>query len=111
MAWEDLSSEEQGIVQEYVRQQRAIVGEFARVLSAVDDMKVKNDAIVADILNGLDGGLVIPDQSGLSGVSPLTVSDVQTMSGNFETVLATYRTPQARQIYVRFAGLTNTIRG
>jgi hypothetical protein len=109
MAWADLTVEQKDIVREYTRQFRANIGAMARLMSrfkALDDMY---DAQVDDILP-LIGPSLIVDESGLAGVSSLTVADVSGIAVYaIKPMLASYNGDGQRELYIRIAGMVNTI--
>ncbi len=109
MAFGDLTSEQQGIVAEYTRQQRATVGEFARMLNHMAALDAMYDGQVVAAWASLLTGDVIVDASGLAGVSQLTKAEVTSIADAVQTILTTYNTAELRQLYVKMAGLSNTI--
>lgn len=104
-----LSTEQQGIVAEYVRQQRAVVGEFARLLNHMAALDAMYDGQVTAAWASLDAGDVIADGSGLAGVSSLSKAEVASIANAMQTILTTYNGEALRQLYVKMSGLTNTI--
>jgi hypothetical protein len=109
MAYSDLTAEQKGVLSEYVRQQRALVGEFARWLNRVEAADNMYDRQAAAVLANVANGDLIADGSGLAGVSTLSKAEVASIAGAFQTILAQYQTDALRQLYVRMAGMTNTI--
>ena len=57
----------------------------------------------------LADGDLIEDGSGLAGVSALSKAEVASIAGAFQAILTTYQTEALRQLYVRMAGMVNTI--
>lgn len=109
MAFNDLTAEQQGILTEYVRQQRALVGSFARWLNQIDAADSMYDAQVTAAWASLADSDLIPDGSGLAGVSLLSKAEVASIAEAFQAILSTYQTEPLRQLYVKIAGMTNTI--
>ena len=105
----ELTAEQQGIVAEYTRQQRAMVGAFARLLNQFEALDNMFDGQVTTAWETLDAGGVIVDGSGLAGVSQLTKTEVASIATAVQAILTTYQTEALRQLYVRMAGLTNSI--
>lgn len=109
MAFADLTAEQQGIVAEYTRQQRAMVGAFARLLNQFEALDNMYDGQVTTAWATLDAGGVIVDGSGLAGVSQLSKAEVASIAAAVQAILATYQTEALRQLYVRMAGMVNTL--
>ncbi len=109
MAFLDLTLEQQNIVAEYTRQQRATVGEFARLLNHMAALDNMFDGQVVAAWASLANGDLIPDGSGLAGVSLLSKAEVASIAGAFQAILTQYQTEALRQLYVKIAGTTNTI--
>lgn len=84
MAFSELTSEQQNIVAEYTRQQRALVGEFARWLNRIEAADNMYDGQVVAALASLGDSDVIVDGSGLAGVSSLTKAEVTQIAGAFQ---------------------------
>jgi len=109
MAFSDLTVEQQGIIAEYVRQQRALVGSFARWLNQAEASDNMYDGQVIAAWASLADSDLIPDGSGLAGVSLLSKAEVASIAGALQAILTTYQTEALRQLYVKMAGMTNTI--
>lgn len=109
MAFSDLTTEQQGIVAEYTRQQRAVVGEFARLLSRMAALDQMHDGQVTAAWASLAAGDVIADNSGLAGVSSLSKSEIASIADAVQVLLTDYNTEALRQLYVKMAGMTNTL--
>ena len=109
MGFTELTLEQQQIVAEYVRQMRATVGEFARLLNhmaALDNMY--DGQVIAAWAALLDSDL-IADGSGLAGVSTLSKAEVVSIAAAMQVIIDTYNIAALRQLYVKMAGLTNTL--
>jgi len=104
-----LTPEQQSIVAEYTRQQRALVGEFARWLNRIEAADNMYDGQVSAAWAALADSDVIADGSGLAGVSSLTKAEVAQIAGAFQAILTQYQTEALRRLYVKIAGMTNTI--
>ena len=109
MAFSDLTAEQQGIVAEYTRQQRAVVGEFARLLNRMEALDNMYDGQVTAAWASLAAGDIITDNSGLAGVSNLNKAEVASIADAIQVILTDYNTEALRQLYVKMAGMTNTI--
>lgn len=109
MAFSELTAEQQNIVSEYVRQQRAMVGAFARLLNQFEALDNMYDGQVTTAWASLLNTDVIADGSGLAGTSELTKAQVAQIATAVQAILTTYQTEALRQLYVRMAGMTNTI--
>lgn len=108
--WAQLTPEQQGILAEYTRQLRAAAGQLARLVNVFEALNYMYDAQVADLWALLDSAEVIQDGSGLAGVSDLREAEVMgiTVYG-IKPFLTTNNTPESRELYVKIAGLVNTL--
>jgi len=104
-----LTPEQQNIVAEYTRQQRATVGEFARLLNHMAALDAMYDGQVTAAWASLAVGDVIADGSGLAGVSSLTKAEIASIATAMQAILTTYNGEALRQLYVRMAGISNTV--
>jgi hypothetical protein len=104
-----LTPEQQSIVAEYTRQQRATVGEFARLLNHMAALDAMYDGQVVAAWASLASGDVIADGSGLAGVSALSKAEIASIATAMQAILTTYNGEALRQLYVRMAGAVNTI--
>lgn len=109
MAFADLTPEQQGAVAEYVRQMRAMVGEFARLLNRFEALDNMYDGQAAAILALLQNADLIADGSGLAGVATLSKGEVVSIANAMQAILTAYQGEANRQLYVRMAGLVNTL--
>lgn len=109
MAFSSLTPEQQAIVAEYTRQQRATVGEFARLLNHMAALDAMYDGQVTAAWASLVDADVIADGSGLAGVSSLTKAQITQIANAMQAILTTYNTEALRQLYVRMAGMVNTV--
>ncbi len=108
-AWGELTTEQREIIAEYTRQQRAVVGEFARLLNKMSASDAMYDGQVVAAWASLPAGDIIADNSGLAGVSSLSKAEVASIASAIEVILQTYNMPELRQLYVKMAGMVNTI--
>lgn len=104
-----LTAEQRNIIAEYVRQKRAMVGEFARLLNKFEALDNMYDGQVVAAWSTLDANGVIADGSGLAGISTLTKAEVQSIATAVQAILSAYQTDALRQLYARMAGMINTI--
>lgn len=104
-----LTAEQQGIVAEYTRQQRAMVGAFARLLNQFEALDNMYDGQVSAAWATLGDSDVIVDGSGLAGTSQLTKAEVAGIAGAIDAILTTYQSEALRQLYTRMAGMVNVI--
>lgn len=104
-----LTPEQQAIVAEYTRQQRAVVGEFARLLNHMAALDAMYDGQVTAAWTSLQDTDVIADGSGLAGVSALSKAEIASIATAMQAILTTYNGEALRQLYVRMAGAVNTI--
>ena len=104
-----LTAEQQGIVAEYTRQQRAVVGEFARLLNRMEALDNMYDGQVTAAWATLADSDIIADGSGLAGVSALSKGEVASIADAMQAILTAYQGEALRQLYVKMAGLVNTL--
>jgi hypothetical protein len=104
-----LTPEQQNIVGEYTRQQRATVGEFARLLNHMAALDAMYDGQVTAAWASLADADVIADGSGRAGVSSLTKAEIAGIADAMQAILTTYNGEALRQLYVRMVGMVNTI--
>ena len=104
-----LTPEQQGIVAEYTRQQRAVVGEFARLLNKMEALDNMYDGQVTAAWATLADSDIIADGSGLAGVSALSKGEVASIADAMQAILTAYQGEALRQLYVKMAGLVNTL--
>ena len=109
MAFSNLTVEQQSIIAEYVRQQRAVVGEFARLLNHMSALDNMYDGQVVAAWASLLGADIIADGSGLAGVSALSKTEVGNIAAAMQTILTAYNTEALRQLFVKMAGMTNVL--
>lgn len=109
MAYADLTAEQKGIVGEYVRQMRAATGQLARLCNIFAALDYMYDGQVVTAWASLAAGDIIEDGSGLAGISALTKAQVAQIANAIQAILTTYDTEALRQLYVRVAGMTNTL--
>ena len=108
--WEDLTDEQRGVLAEFTRQLRSGTGQLARLVNVIERLNYMYDAQVADLWALLDDTEVIQDNSGLAGVADLHESDVMGISVYaIKPFLTQNNTPAAWELYVRIAGLVNTL--
>lgn len=104
-----LTPEQQNIVAEYTRQQRATVGEFARLLNHMAALDAMYDGQVTAAWASLATGDIIADGSGLAGVSALSKGEITGIADAIQVILTTYNTETLRRLYVKMAGLVNVL--
>jgi len=104
-----LTAEQTGIIAEYVRQQRAVVGEFARLLNRMSALDNMYDGQVTAAWAELAAGTVLTDGSGLAGVSLLSKAEVASIADAMQLILTAYNGEELRRLYVKMAGVTNVL--
>ena len=104
-----LTAEQQGIVAEYTRQQRAVVGEFARLLNRMEALDNMYDGQVTAAWATLADSDIIADGSGLAGVSALSKGEVASIADAMQAILTAYQGEALRQLYCKMAGMVNTL--
>jgi hypothetical protein len=92
----------------YVVQLRAIAAQFMKTMN---QMNALNDAWNANILGiiGAPAGTPIADSSGLTGIVPLTDTDVTNITSYMQNTLTSFYDGPHRQVMTKACGPTNTI--
>ncbi len=109
MPFDSVTPEQQSVVAEYVRQTRAVVGEFARLMNHMGALDNMYDGQVVGAWATLAAGDLITDGSGLAGVSSVDKASITQLATAMQNVLNTYNTEALRQLYVKVAGIANVI--
>jgi hypothetical protein len=109
MPFSSLTPEQQGTVAEYTRQMRASVGGLARLLNQFEALDNMYDGQVMSAIASLQNTDLIADGSGLAGVATLTKGELVQLANAMQAILTAYQSEALRQLYVRVAGMTNTL--
>ena len=110
--WEDLTPEEQDVVNQWMTQLlRPVAGELARVLYHLDITKAAyvGPANVAGIINSLDNDAAIPNMGGLAGAVPVTKAQLNPMLAALAALLTDYYGDDDLERYVALAGAPNVL--
>ena len=108
MAFNDLTSEQQAVLADYVRLLRAWCGEQARANNHGDAIN-SGYSQVTGILALLENTDLITDGSGLSGAQTLTKAEVVTLTSHVQGILTNYNTSAHREMWAKAAGASNLI--
>lgn len=108
MAFNELTSEQQAVLADYVRMVRAWCGEQARTNNHADALNSQYAQVQA-ILGELQDTDLVTDGSGLSGAMVLTKAEVVSLTAHMQGVLTTYNTAGHRQMWAKAAGPGNLI--
>jgi len=93
----------------FTREMRAAMGELARVLAQLAELRLAYWGYIKPLLDKSTPGETIVDGSGLAGAAPLDGKALADLMAYVEQALA-LNTEQHRQAYIRAAGLGNTLR-
>ena len=108
MNFDDLTSEQQAVLADYVRILRSWCGEQARTnnhAAALDSQYAQ----VQGILALLDNDDLVADGSGLSGAMTMMKGEIVSLTAHMQGILANYNTAGHRQMWAKAAGPSNLI--
>ena len=94
----------------FTREMRAAMGELARVLAQLAELRLAYWGHIRPLLDKSAPDGIIVDGSGLAGAAPLDGKALADLVAYAEQALALNTEPH-RQAYIRAAGLGNTLRG
>ena len=87
MAYADLTAGQKAALDSYATDLRALLGEAARLVRKAVLAKKQLNEVVSPLMSGWDSGDVIPNKSGLAGVSPeVTKADMLNWQGYLDDV-------------------------
>ena len=112
MDWEELTAEQQQLVNNWMTQLlRPVAGELARVLYHLEIVKAAytGPADIQGIIASLDDTAVIPNTGGLSGAVPVTKAQLSPMLTALNSLLTNYYGSADQERYVALAGGPNVI--
>lgn len=107
--WTQLTLEQQQTVAELLGGTREALGMSARWLTLAGRIVTNFNAHVAPLLAGLSDTEVIPLSNPSAGQQALTVGEVRAAVALMAQAVATYDTEGQRAVYVKAAGVYNTI--
>lgn len=96
------------LLNNYVVQLRSTIASFARDMVTMNAMNAAWTGTITQII-GTPAGLTVTDSTGLSGAVPLTDTQVATLAGDIQSILTTYYTANAQQLYAQVCGPTNVL--
>jgi len=76
-------------------------------LTLMQRASVDYSALTQPIYATLDSGTAIPTNTGLAGSVPVTVDQINTMVGNFNSLLSVWNTQAVQQLHAAFVGAAN----
>ena len=109
MAYADLTTEQKSVLDEWLNQLRATMGELARVNNHLEVADDAYNGQTSAILNELQGSDLVPNAGGLAGAQSLTKDEVVTMVSYAQGILTNYNTSGHRQNFGKAAGSANLI--
>ena len=104
-----LAETEKDIIDTHARVVRGFASELAKLAQKGVTIDDNWDSQVSAIIATLDPGEVLPDTGGLAGAADITHEELTSIMGSINTLLATYNTNAARQLYVKLAGPNNVV--
>lgn len=90
----------------FVVTMRALVSVLSINMTRMNALMQSWTANVQSIV-GTPAGLTVTDSTGLAGAVPLTDTQVSTLVGDVQALLASYNTSAAQQLYALVCGPTN----
>lgn len=86
---------------------RSLSSQFMKLMSQANQAVNSWDITVAGLVNTGTMGQTITDSSGLAGISPLTDSDVVTLTSYYQNLITTYYDQPHQQMLVKACGPGN----
>lgn len=105
-----LTNEQKQIIREHMRMTRTVQGQLARMMNDIVELKGVYDATVGQVVDLLDTGAVIGDNSDLAGAIAVTKESLQGVMAGYATLLADHNTTAKRAVMTAFAGIPNVVR-
>ena len=109
MAYADLTTDQQGQLQDWLQLVRPIQGEFAKVLNHMGAAKTAHSSHVGDILAMLVDADEVPNESGLAGAIDVTKAELTSILTLLNAALTAYDTTANRELWTKFCGAGNLI--
>ena len=111
-----LTQEEKDLLKSYTNFIRAWAGEQARTNNHASASNDDWNAQISTIVNSLDPGEIIPNESGLDGAASLTKEEVISLTSHTENILTDmsthtsgFNTAALRQLWTKATGSPNMI--
>lgn len=109
MTYDELSTAEKKIIQDWLGLVRPIQGEFAKLLNHMRVAKVAHVSHVGDVLDKLSSADVVPNESGLVGAIDVTKAELTSILSMLNAVRTAYDTDGNRELWTKFCGAGNLI--
>ena len=110
--WAELTPEQQNIYLTWENQLRALAGEMARLNTKLDTINTTYNAQIQTILVALDDNTIVPNSSGLAGSQSLdSDAEAVTIQSHFQAYLTAFNDSGHLNLWMKAAGLVNTLTG
>lgn len=106
--FEELSEEDQAIVQNMDRQVRGSIADVARLLNLVQ--AIRDDDHAVGLVQSLDAGVTIPKSDNLAGSASLTKAELVSLFNTLTTIADNHDTDANRADWSKAVGI-NAMRG
>lgn len=104
-----LTNEQKAIIREHMRMTRSIQGTLARMMNDLAQLKSVYDTTVGPVVDLLDAGANIGDNSDLAGAIVVTKETLQGVMTGYGTILTDHNTAAKRAVMTSFAGIHNVL--
>ena len=105
MTYEELTPEQQGILQVYLKELRPAAIQFAGSAHRASLLGASYLNQVAPVLGLLDAGEEIPNTTNLAGAEGLLKEEVEELSGDVQDIGDAFSSPAKQAIYLKACGL------
>ena len=105
MTYEELTPEQQGTLQVYLKELRPAAIQFAASAHRASLLGASFETQVEPILDLLDAGEEIPNTTNLAGAEGLLKEDVEELSGDVQDIGDAFSSPAKQAIYLKACGL------
>lgn len=109
MAYEDLTPEQQTMLDEWLTLVRPMLGELGRLVYRFSVAQDAYNSHVGDIFALLAGSDEVPNASGLAGAATVLKSEMVTVLTDAADLVTTFDTDEKRQLMTKFAGAASLI--
>lgn len=96
------------LLSNFVAELRANMASFAQTIAVMNALNVSWEATISAIV-GTPAGTLITDSSGLAGISQLTDTQVSSLMTDVQSVLTTYNSTAAQELFSQVCGPLNTL--
>lgn len=109
MGYQDLTTEEKKVLDDYANFIRPLAGEVARAFNHVTAAIHAYHSQVDDALRKLQPTDTIPNTSGLAGAGTIDKQSIESFLANLKQAKLAFDNDANREMWAQFAGAQNTI--